>query len=254
MIRLRRGALLTDDIMRHRIGLSQRKQSLLRLIEVSLWVAGVILVGYYLTVRGSGSIASAHDIRAFDDARGSGSDEERRSTASQSSLLGSVPAPDQSTWSASRIRAREESLQESGLPDAVLLIARIGLEVPVYRGATERHLNVGVARIEGTAAPGEPGNLGIAGHRDGYFRALKNVRPGDPIIVRTLERDHRYRVHRIVVVEPTEIEVLDPTDAATITLITCYPFYFVGHAPQRYIIQGVLEELEVVLASDAAGR
>jgi sortase A len=101
-------------------------------------------------------------------------------------------------------------------------------------------LNRAVGRIEGTALPGEVGNLGIAGHRDGWFRALRKLIPGDEIFLRTLDGRYRYRVEEIEIVEPSETAVLAPTDAARLTLVTCYPFYWAGSAPQRYIVKAQL--------------
>jgi sortase A len=97
-----------------------------------------------------------------------------------------------------------------------------------------------VGWIEGTAALGVSGNLGLAGHRDGYFRGLKDLKIGDVIEVQTVERTMRYRVDETLIVEPSDVFVLEPTQEPSITLVTCYPFYFVGHAPQRYIVKGRL--------------
>ena len=97
----------------------------------------------------------------------------------------------------------------------------------------------GAARIEGTAMPGAPGNFGVAGHRDGYFRVLKDIELGDEINVTTAEGLETYVVQELSIVDPTAIEVLDPTDQQSITLVTCYPFYFVGHAPERFIVRAV---------------
>ena len=104
-------------------------------------------------------------------------------------------------------------------------------------------MNRGVGHIAGSALPGEVGNVGIAGHRDGFFRALKDVKAGE---VLELERQtdkgmklDRYQVERIAVVEPTDVSVIAPASEATLTLVTCYPFYFVGTAPQRFVVKAV---------------
>ncbi|MEO8196172.1 MAG: class D sortase [Thermoanaerobaculia bacterium] len=148
------------------------------------------------------------------------------------------PAVDQSLWSAGRIAKYCESLgQLSAPPLAVLRIPRIGLEVPVLAGTDEFTLNRAVGNIAGTAAPGEPGNVGIAGHRDGFFRGLKDLEVGDRLEIETLKGRQGYVVTTIRIVDPTEVQVLDPTPMPALTLVTCYPFYYVGKAPQRFIVQ-----------------
>jgi sortase A len=97
-------------------------------------------------------------------------------------------------------------------------------------------LNRGVGRILGTAQLGQPGNLGIAGHRDGFFRGLKDVGPDDVIeVIRPGQTDF-YAITQIQIVDPGNVSVLAPTSTQTLTLVTCYPFYFIGNAPQRYIV------------------
>ena len=123
----------------------------------------------------------------------------------------------------------------------MLTIPAIKLEVPIFDGTSEIALNRGLGRIEGTAGVGAAGNLGLAGHRDGFFRGLKDVQVGDAIDVESLEGTTRYRITELSIVEPTDVYVHAPTDSATLTLLTCYPFYFVGDAPQRYIVKGVAE-------------
>jgi sortase A len=122
-------------------------------------------------------------------------------------------------------------------------IPRLELELPIYDGATDLHMDRGIARIDGTAMPGhDEGNLGIAGHRDGYFRVLKDIRFGDEISVTTSAGKQTYVVEQLMIVDPSVVDVLHRTPTPTITLVTCYPFYFVGHAPQRFIVQAALQE------------
>ena len=89
------------------------------------------------------------------------------------------------------------------------------------------------------------GNLGIAGHRDGFFRGLKDIEVGDSIEMLTHQGNSEFVVSSITIVDPTDVSVLAPTDSSTITLVTCYPFYFVGHAPKRYIVKGELVSNQV---------
>jgi sortase A len=149
------------------------------------------------------------------------------------------------TWSPQRVAAYREALGEAhGPPLGALRIPRIGLEVPVFEGVDALTLNRGVGRIPGTGRLGEGGNIGLAGHRDGFFRGLKDVAQGDVLELRTREETRTYVVDRVVVVDPEDIGVLDDRDAPTLTLITCYPFYYVGHAPRRWVVQGSLKAAE----------
>jgi sortase A len=140
-------------------------------------------------------------------------------------------------WSEKRVTAYEESLaHQFGPVLGVLVIPRIGLKVPVFNGTDDLTLNRGVGRIIGTAQTGSNGNLGIAGHRDGFFRGLKDVRPGDDVDLQTVTDVFSYRVSDIEIVKPDDTKVLDDRTQPALTLVTCYPFYFAGAAPQRYIV------------------
>ena len=146
-------------------------------------------------------------------------------------------------WGKTRIAAYQESARTSTATSrsACSTIPSIELEAPIFDGTSELTLNRGIGRIEGTADVGAAGNLGLAGHRDGFFRGLKDVEVGDTINVESLDGTTRYRITELSIVEPTDVHVLAPTDTATLTLVTCYPFYFIGEAPQRYIVKGVAE-------------
>jgi sortase A len=125
---------------------------------------------------------------------------------------------------------------------AVLRIARIGIVAPVVEGTDDLSLNRGVGWISGTARPGETGNIGIAGHRDGFFRALKDVAAGDAIELDTFFGMKTYRVDQIEIVTPDDVRVLLPRASPSLTLVTCYPFYFMGDAPQRFIVHAALQK------------
>jgi len=126
-----------------------------------------------------------------------------------------------------------------------LKLPRLGVDAIVRNGADSRTLRRAVGRIPGTALPGEPGNIGLAAHRDTFFRALKGVRKDDRILLETPAGTYEYRVESTTIVSPNNISVLDPTDNPSVTLVTCYPFYYVGKAPKRFIVRGhlVTEEL-----------
>ena len=148
--------------------------------------------------------------------------------------------PDQSLWSPVRIRAWQSAVNDPApAPLGVLRIPRLGLEAPLLGGTEEATLDRGLGHIEDTAPPGTDGNAGIAGHRDGFFRVLKDITAGDAIELQTLAGRETYRVERTWIVEPDDVSVLDPTPSRSLTLVTCYPFYFVGSAPQRFIVRAV---------------
>ena len=124
---------------------------------------------------------------------------------------------------------------------ARLRIQRISLDVAVLDGIDNRTLRRGAGWIPGTARPGERGNVGLAAHRDTFFRPLRHVRPGDAIELDTPDGVRSYFVRSTTVVDPEMTAVLEPIDEAVLTLVTCFPFYYVGPAPQRYIVRAVAE-------------
>ena len=152
------------------------------------------------------------------------------------------PAPDQSLWSPERVRDYDSSLPlVTEPPVAILRMPDLGLEVPVYASDSELHLDRGAGLIAGMGQPDTGGNVGIAGHRDGFFRVLKDAKPGQRIEVETRLRRHVYRIVSTEVVDPTQLSVLSDTELPTLTLVTCYPFYYLGPAPRRYIVRGTYE-------------
>jgi sortase A len=118
-----------------------------------------------------------------------------------------------------------------------LEIQRLGLSVMVTEGDDHRTLRRGVGHIPGTALPGQIGNIALTGHRDTFFRPLRNIRIDDIVTLSTLQGAFRYRVLATQVVSPDHVSVLDPGRNETLTLITCHPFYFVGAAPNRFIVR-----------------
>ena len=156
---------------------------------------------------------------------------------------GSVPlprSPDTSEWALDRVAAFVESLSSdasAAAPLAVLEIPRLDLSVLVLDGIDEWSLNRGVGRIPGTADPAAIGNVGIAGHRDGYFRALRGIAPGEIIELRGPDGLRRYEVDWTRIVSPEDVEVLAATDHEALTLVTCHPFFFAGPAPDRFIVR-----------------
>ena len=118
-------------------------------------------------------------------------------------------------------------------------IARLGVRAIVREGVDDGTLRVAVGHIPGTARPGEPGNVGLAGHRDTFFRALRNVRKGDVLTLTTLAGTETFRVASLSVVEPGRTELLRTTRGNAVTLVTCFPFDWIGAAPKRYVVEAL---------------
>jgi sortase A len=124
---------------------------------------------------------------------------------------------------------------------AILRIPKLHLEVPVLDGTDAITLNRGVGRIRGTAFPGQGGNIAIAGHRDGFFRGLKDIHAGDEIELLAAQRTDIYIVDRTVIVDPDDTSVLENGAAPALTLVTCYPFHYIGNAPRRFVVEASLK-------------
>ena len=116
-------------------------------------------------------------------------------------------------------------------------IARLGVSTILVEGTSQATLRRAVGHIAGTALPGTPGNVGVSGHRDTFFRPLRKIHQNDIITLTTLNGQFNYRVVSTRIVDPAEISVLDPGEKESLTLVTCYPFYFVGPAPDRFIVR-----------------
>jgi sortase A len=116
-------------------------------------------------------------------------------------------------------------------------IPRLGLSAIVVEGTGRTALRRGVGHIPGTALPGEAGNVGLSGHRDTFFRPLKDLRTTDEIRFSTLKGDFRYEVESLRVVEPSDVGVLAPSGENVLTLVTCYPFFYIGAAPKRFVVR-----------------
>lgn len=219
----------------------KNRSSLLRFLESGFLTTGAVLLATFLLIKGWGEYQGWSDIRAFEEAIAFES-------AATEPAAGTryAPDPDYALWSSKRITEYHEgNAQRDDPPLALMSIDKLDLKVPVYNGTDEINLNRGAGRIKGTAWIDTPGNLGIAGHRDGFFRGLKDIEVGDSIDMLTHQGKSEFVVSSITIVDPTDVSVLAPTDGSTITLVTCYPFYFVGHAPKRYIVKGELVSNQV---------
>jgi sortase A len=216
----------------------------LRVLQILLLVTGMTLLVVYAAAQVDSVRGRARALEDFAQARAervaAAVAEERVAVGPSNRALEYASEPDQSLWGTGRIAAyRDTSSLGREAAVGVLRVPAIQLEAPIFDGTAEPALNRGIGKIEGTADVGAAGNLGLAAHRDGFFRGLKDVHVGDAIDVESLEGTVRYRITELAVVEPTDVHVLDPTDTATVTLVTCYPFYFIGEAPQRFIVKGI---------------
>ena len=208
----------------------------LRVIQISCFVVGAVLLAWYLAARTYSHFASTAAIDRFEEARSN-----QIAVSRHRSMAASSPSPDPvdtTLWAQGRVEEYQQSLlAEMDTPLALLRISRLGIEAPVFAGTSDLVLNRGVGQIEGTALPGEVGNIGIAGHRDGFFRPLKDIVVGDELVLETPSDSITFVVEELHIVAPSDVWVLAPTDSPAITLVTCYPFYFIGSAPQRFIVR-----------------
>jgi len=200
--------------------------------ERLLLVVGFLLVSVYVTGRIYSAVSSRAELREF-----------WRAHVARTTTQPEKGEPDFRLWSEQRIAAYRAS-RNAATPSAlaVLRIAAIHLEVPVLEGTDDLTLNQGVGHIEGTPLPGKDGNIGIAGHRDGFFRGLKDIHSGDQIELVSEAGSNRYVVDEILIVSPEDTWVLGTRPVPSLTLVTCYPFYFVGSAPQRFIVHASIAD------------
>jgi sortase A len=198
---------------------SRRPRRALVWLERILLVLAIVCLGYYTYVSAETYLYQAYENRELD------------------AILASAPAPAAVPAAAARVRSRPANGEIIGRVE----IPRLDVSVVVRAGSDARTLQLAVGHIPGTALPGEAGNVGLAGHRDTFFRRLKDIRPDDEIRVTMPGGKFVYRVERTIVVEPTDVWVLDPSDDSILTLVTCYPFSYVGLAPQRFIVRASLQ-------------
>jgi sortase A len=199
-----------------------------RTLEQLCWAAGIVLLLVHLTAPLWARYAQESAQTAFHESRGR-------------DLRYGIP--DQSLWAPSRIR-QYDALRASLLPpaEAIIRIRSLPLEVPVFPGATEINMTRGAGRLPGSPGFGEPGNVAVSSHRDGFFRKLKDIRIGDDIVVETRTATYRYIVEEIRITDPWDTTVLWPGSLPELTLVTCYPFYHYGRAPQRFIVRAELRQ------------
>jgi sortase A len=220
----------------------------LKSIERGFLALGVFLLALYLGGMLHRFLASRFALWQFQKAQAAGL---------QESPSTPVKADDENgidfrLWAEKRIQGyRESLLLKKDAPVAVLRIDKLKIEAPVFDGTDDLTLNRGVGRIIGTARPGGgPGNIGIAGHRDGFFRGLKDISVGDEVDLMMTTTSAAYVVDQIEIVNPDDVRVLQPRSVPSLTLVTCYPFYFVGDAPNRFIVHASLASTRTTIQED----
>ena len=205
-----------------------RTNAFLRWSRNLFFIIGILALGYVGFVLVDAKLYQAYQNWRFQqDLEGLKSSVNSGESGTSPNLAEAGRANDKSL----RMRSRE------GFPLGRIEIGAIGLQVMILEGIEEETLQRAVGHIPGTSLPGQEGNVAIAGHRDTFFRPLRNIQPDDEITLTTLNGTYRYRVASTKIVEPEDIGVLDDSDDAILTLVTCYPFNFVGSAPQRFIVR-----------------
>lgn len=209
--------------------LARRADRGLRRVEIGLWATGALLVTAAVGVRADAGLYQWRAGRQLEQV-----------------IANAAPAPR---------RAVERPALAEGTPLARLRIPRLGLETIVAEGVGETVLSRAVGHLPSSARPGEAGNVALAGHRDTFFRPLEDIRIGDVIRLDQPSGVHEYRVEWTSVVAPDEVDVLSDAGYPSLTLVTCYPFRYVGPAPERFIVRArAVDAPESVAADTAAGR
>jgi sortase A len=233
-----------DGLSNHVIQVPVHSRSIWMWIESIVLGLGLILLGIY----GAALFESVLDSRAFLRRFASldlSPDSQVRNSSEGDHATNANSHGGQSAEGHARV-----SSNRPDTPLAVLQIPKIHLAAPLLDGTDPRTLNHAVGRIPGTAWPGGPGNLGIAGHRDSFFRGLKDIKAGDTIELETLKGTDTYIVDQIEIVTPDDVDVLRPRSVPSLTLVTCYPFYFIGSAPKRFIVKASLTQQTAAAPGD----
>jgi sortase A len=191
-----------------------------RRLEQLLLILGFICLGYYGYVSAESALYQSLENRELD------------------AILASAPAPKAPVAGSPVVRRKPAPA--TGAPLGRIEIPRLGVSAVIRAGSDARTLRLAVGYIPGTALPGEGGNIGLAAHRDTFFRRLRDIRTGDEIRIVTPDGTFAYAVQRTNIVQPKDTWVLNRTSEPALTLVTCYPFNYVGSAPQRFIVRAAM--------------
>ena len=210
----------------------------LRLLEAACWTVGAAMLFVYGAARLHGEAGRRQAIADF--------------TLAAWIEAGTGPSP-RGAVTVGRGAHEIGPATQAAPARALLRIPRLGLEVPVFADGSAHNLNRGAGLVDPPVPADGSGNIAIAAHRDGYFRPLRLAEVGDVVELEGIGPPRRYRIESLKVVEPTDLSPLAATPGPALTLITCYPFWFAGNAPQRYIVRAVSVPGHEV-ATGGAGR
>lgn len=221
----------------------------MRWLSNFLLAIGLALLAVFLAAYLHRMVMVRAGMKSFEDAKrhaaASTTDSQITETGAEEGVPGSSAENTTSPVSDGQAKSAAIARRAWAVPLAILRIPRIHLDVPVLGSTDDITLNRGVGRITGTAAPGQKGNIGIAGHRDSFFQNLKEVNRGDEIELETTTTSEIYVVDRILVTGEDDLSVLQPRDSQSLTLVTCYPFHYVGPAPRRFVVQATIKKLAI---------
>lgn len=198
--------------------MASRKHEILRLAQNAFLILGCAAIGFCAFAYFDAALFQAYEQWHF----------EKTLTSSTQRTEAAISLPAK--------KPLRKSVRE-GASLGRIEVPRLGLSVILVEGVRRRDLRVAVGHIPGTAFPDEPGNLGIAGHRDTFFRELRRIQHDDLIIVSTLTGSTEYSVEWTRIVKPNNLVALEASAQPALTLVTCYPFYYAGPAPERFIVR-----------------
>lgn len=216
----------------------QRAGRVLWTLEAALWIAGFCALFYCIFSVGGAVITQRRLAQSFERSL---SDEGKAASSRRADrpvILGEAEPTVAGPTGEKRVFVASKETQPLGL----LNIPRVGVSAIVLEGAGSGTLRVGLGHIPGTSRPGQPGNIAIAGHRDTFFRPLRGIQAGDEIVVESVARDFHYRVSSTEIVEPSDVDELRSHGRNELTLVTCYPFSYIGAAPKRFIVHANLAD------------
>jgi sortase A len=217
------------------------KLSAPRWVERLLFLIGIACLGVWVYAFVDTRLTQRREEQRLEEALRQRSS---RSTSAKATPEASTPAAETDelgSFQETNETKKEEFAPEAKLEEGALIgriaIPRVGVSAIVLHGVGSKTLRRGVGHIPGTPLPEHGGNLGLAGHRDSFFRELKDIRQNDTIELTTLDGTFEYKVEWTKIVTPEETDVLADEGTPSLTLVTCYPFYYVGSAPKRFIVR-----------------
>ena len=198
---------------------------LLRSLERVLWASSAILLSFCAFAYARAAMHQSHQLAQLNSARA-------RFAAGPGAGSAKTAPPYSFIWNT----AAADQLWEETAPLGILEIPRLQISAVAEEGVNDHTLDLSVGHVPKSAYPGQSGNAAFAAHRDTYFKNLESVQTGDKIVFKSLQRDYHYQVSSIQIVDANATSVLNDTPQSTITLVTCYPFHYIGSAPKRFVV------------------